>query len=109
VLVAAAIVAGSVRGMFTLVQATAISDRWGPDGYASLNGVFTAPQTAAIALAPAGGAVLAADLGGYPPLFAVLAACGLASAVLAAATRPHRPRDSRALLPASLPESHDDE
>jgi MFS family permease len=87
-LIAAAVLAGAVRGLFTLLQATAVSDRWGADGYASLNGVFVAPQTAAIALAPTIGAAIASALGGYPGLFGVLAVCCAASAALAVAARP---------------------
>jgi len=86
-LIAAAIVAGAVRGLFTLLEATAISDRWGPAGYASLNGVFSAPLTAAIALAPTAGAALAAALGSYPALFLALAGTSAVSGILMTGTR----------------------
>ena len=51
-----------------------ISDHWGPVGYASLNGVFSSPLTAAAAIAPTVGVALASGLGSYPALFLVLAA-----------------------------------
>jgi MFS family permease len=85
-LIAAAILAGAVRGLFTLLEATAISDRWGPAGYASLNGVFSAPLTAAIALAPTAGVALAAALGSYPALFLALAGISAISGILMTGT-----------------------
>lgn len=45
----------------------------------------------ATALSPWAGAALADSLGGYPVVFAVLAAISVAAAVLALATRPERP------------------
>jgi MFS family permease len=72
-LVAASILAGTTRGIFTLLRATAISDRWGTHHYGRLNGLISAPITLAQALAPAGGAALAGVLGGYPAAFIVLA------------------------------------
>jgi MFS family permease len=86
-LIAASVLAGAVRGLFTLLEATAISDRWGPAGYASLNGVFTAPLTAAIAFAPTAGVALAGGLGGYPALFLALAGTSVISAALITGTR----------------------
>ena len=39
---------GCIGGRWkVLLQATVVSDHWGPEGYASLNGVFSAPLTAA--------------------------------------------------------------
>ena len=81
-LIAAAILAGAVRGLFTLLEATSISDRWGPAGYASLNGVFSAPLTAAIALAPTAGVALGRRLGSYPALFLALAGTSVISGAL---------------------------
>lgn len=86
-LIAASVLAGAVRGLFTLLEATAISDRWGPAGYASLNGVFSAPLTAAIAFAPTAGVALAGGLGGYPALFLALAGTSVISAALITGTR----------------------
>ena len=65
-LIGLTLVVGAVRGTFTLLQATAITDRWGPTHYATLNGVLAVPTTTAMALAPAAGAALATLLGSYP-------------------------------------------
>jgi MFS family permease len=73
-LIAAAMLVGSARGVFTLLQATAISDRWGATHYGRLNGLLSAPAMVATALAPWAGAALAELLGGYPAVFVVLAA-----------------------------------
>lgn len=82
-LVAAAVLAGGVRGVYTLLQATAVSDRWGTAGFGRINGVFVAPITIATALAPGGGALLESLAGGYPASYALLA---LATIVAAGAT-----------------------
>lgn len=89
-LIAAAMLAGAARGVFTLVQATAISDRWGAQHYGRLNGLLSAPAMFATALAPWAGAALADALGGYPPVFAVLTAVTVLAAALAAGTVPPR-------------------
>ena len=75
-LIAVAMLAGAARGVFTLLQATAISDRWGAVHYGRLNGLLSAPALIATALAPWAGAALAQTLGGYPAVFAVLAGLG---------------------------------
>jgi MFS family permease len=49
-LIAGAVLAGAARGVFTLTEATVVSDYWGPDRCAVLNGVFNAPIVAAGAL-----------------------------------------------------------
>jgi MFS family permease len=94
-LIAASVLTGAVRGVFTLTEAALVADHWGPDRYAALNGVFSAPLTAAGALAPSTGAGIAAAAGSYPALFTVLAAAAAAGAVLAATVpipvRPDRP------------------
>jgi MFS family permease len=79
-----AITAGMVRGNLTLLQATAVTDRWGTTHYGRLSGLLAAPVTVASALAPFAGAALAAELGGYSTLFALLSAASLAAASLAA-------------------------
>ena len=73
-LVAVSVIAGAVRGVFTLTEATLVADYWGADRYAVLNGVFNAPLIAAGAIAPAAGAGIAVAAGSYPVLFAILAA-----------------------------------
>lgn len=84
VFIAAAVAAGAVRGLFTLLEATAVSDRWGTHRYACVNGAFMAPVTAAMAIAPTVGAALAVSVGSYPALFMILAAVAGVSAALAA-------------------------
>lgn len=92
-LIAAAILAGATRGVFTLLQATAVTDRWGATHYGQLNGLLSAPALAATALAPWAGATLADHLGGYPAVFAVLTGCTALATVLALGTAgPRRPR-----------------
>ena len=87
-LIAAAMLAGAARGIYTLLQATALSDRWPARFYGRLNGILTAPVMLAIAISPWAGSALADLLGGYPPVFVILAAASLAAAMLALATVP---------------------
>lgn len=84
-LVLLAILAGVVRGNLTLLQATAVTDRWGTTHYGRLSGLLGAPAHIAAALAPWAGAALAGPLGGYPHLFAALAALSAVAACLALA------------------------
>ncbi|MEU5891753.1 MFS transporter [Streptomyces sp. NPDC047461] len=79
-----AVTAGMVRGNLTLLQATAVSDRWGTTHYGRLSGLLAAPVTIASALAPFAGAALAGELGGYPALFGLLAGISVIAGVLAA-------------------------
>ncbi|HLR45093.1 MAG TPA: MFS transporter, partial [Brevibacterium sp.] len=51
-LIVVAVVTGAVRGCHTLLQATAVSDRWGTQNFGTINGVFTAPMTFVGAFAP---------------------------------------------------------
>ncbi|WP_371582410.1 MFS transporter [Streptomyces sp. NBC_01314] len=89
-LVGLAVIAGTVRGNLTLLQATAVTDRWGTTHYGRLSGLLTAPAHAAAALAPFAGAALAAPLGGYPALFALLAALSTVAAVTSLRSSPPR-------------------
>jgi MFS family permease len=84
-LIIASVLAGAVRGVFTLTEATLVADYWGPERYAVVNGVFNAPLVAAGALAPSAGAAIAAATGSYPALFIILAGAAAAGAGLAAA------------------------
>jgi len=86
-LVVLAVPAGMVRGNLTLLQATAVTDRWGATHYGRLSGLLAAPVTVAGALAPFAGAALATELGGYPALFAALAATTAVACALAAGSR----------------------
>jgi MFS family permease len=83
-LVTAAIATGAARGAGTLLQATVVADRWGTARYGTLSGLFSAPITAASALAPWGGTALAGLTGSYPAMFWLLAALVVAAAALAA-------------------------
>lgn len=74
---------GAARGAFTLLEATAVSDRWGTSGYATLHGVFSAPATIAIALGPWAGALLTDWTGDHPQMFALLATIALTAAAIA--------------------------
>lgn len=86
-LVIVAIAAGTARGMYQLLQATAVSDRWGIRHYPSLNGVALAPATGAFAVAPAATTLLAQRIGGYPPTYLLLAVLILVAAAIAGGTR----------------------
>ncbi|MEO3891468.1 MFS transporter [Nonomuraea sp. B5E05] len=72
-LIVVSVLAGAIRGLFTLLQATAVADRWGTRAFGRINGVFTAPVTAATALAPGAGALLTEVMGGYVASYGVLA------------------------------------
>nr|WP_233627768.1 MFS transporter [Saccharopolyspora sp. HNM0986] len=89
-LIVAAILAGMARGVFTLLQATAVTDRWGPRYYGQLTGLLSAPLTITMALAPFAGAALAGLLGGYATTFLVLGAVTVAAALLSLVTNPGR-------------------
>ncbi|GAA1536459.1 MFS transporter [Actinomadura kijaniata] len=94
-LIAIAVLAGAGRGIATLLQATAVTDRWGPAHYGALSGVLAAPATIAGALAPFGGAALATALGGHPALFLALASVAAVAAVLSFAGVPPRAEPPR--------------
>ncbi|MCX5388992.1 MFS transporter [Streptomyces sp. NBC_00094] len=86
--IAVSIAAGMVRGNLTLLQATAVTDRWGARHYGRLSGILGAPAMTASALAPFAAALLAVPLGGYPALFGVLAGLGALAALVAAGGTP---------------------
>jgi len=81
IVAALAFLGGTARGLFTLVQATAVSDRWGPERYGARNGILSGATLAAAAFAPWVGALIAVAVGGYGPAFWCLAA-GTALAAL---------------------------
>ena len=87
-LIGLGMVLGLARGIYTLIQATAITDRWGPAGYGTLNGILTAPALVAAAAAPFVGAALADLLGGYSAAFLVLAGAAAVAAALAVGATP---------------------
>lgn len=90
-LVIAAVVAGVVRGIMTLVHATAVTERWGSTHYGQLTGVMSAPVTFAGALAPWIGVAVATHLGGYGAMFWVMAAVAVVAALAALASVPNAP------------------
>ncbi|GAA2770740.1 MFS transporter [Streptomyces showdoensis] len=85
-LVLMSVAAGVVRGNLTLLQATAITDRWGTTHYGRLSGILGAPAMTVSALAPFATALLAPPLGGTPQLFGALAAFGAVAALVALGT-----------------------
>lgn len=85
VVCALAFASGTVRGIFTLIQATAVVDRWGIGDIGHRNGILTGAITAVSAFAPWVGALLAAALGSYDATFALLA--GVAALSLLALLR----------------------
>jgi MFS family permease len=87
-LVAVAVLAGMVRGIVTLLQATAVTDRWGARDYGTLSGVLAAPLTFTTAVAPFLGAALAVVLGSYATMLAAMAVVGFAAAVLSLGSLP---------------------
>ncbi|WP_299053284.1 MFS transporter [uncultured Nocardioides sp.] len=85
------LLAGSARGVVTLLHATGVTDRWGAADFGRLNGLLTAPLMLASALSPWAGAAVAQALGSYAAAFAVIAVAALLAALLAPFTLPRRP------------------
>jgi MFS family permease len=81
-LAVAAVVAGAVRGILTLLHATAVADRWGISAYGRLTGLMSAPVTVTAALFPWVGASIAAGLDGYRDMFWLMAGLAMAAAVI---------------------------
>jgi hypothetical protein len=71
--------AGIARGIYTLIQATAVADRWGTSTYASLNGIVSATLLLVGASAPWVGTALARAFDSYALMFAVLSAIAAAA------------------------------
>lgn len=82
-LIAVGIVAGAVRGVLTLVQASAISDRWGTRNYGAINGIYAAPVTVVMALAPVIGPLVAHVTGSFSMMAIVMAVVAIVAAILA--------------------------
>lgn len=99
-LIVAAMAAGMVRGNLTLLQATAVPDRWGTLAYGRLTATLVAPVTIAGAFAPWAGAALTTPLGGPPNVFWLLATVSTAAALLAWAAGDAPARPSRRRRPA---------
>lgn len=89
-LIAAVVVAGAARGIFTLLNATAVTDRWGTAHYGRLSGLLQAPLATTAAVAPWIAAAAADRLGGYPVVFVLLGVAGALAAALALGATPRR-------------------
>ncbi|WP_159942929.1 MULTISPECIES: MFS transporter [unclassified Nocardiopsis] len=85
---AVAVLAGTARGVLTLLQATAVVDWWGTRDHATLNGLLHVPVMVAVALAPWAGAALAGPVGGYPAAFTLLGVLAGVGALAVLASRP---------------------
>jgi len=82
-LMAAALLAGAVRGVHTLTTTLGVADRWGRVRFGELSGAFQRPVALGIAVAPFAGALLASSAGGFRAAtlaFAALALLGLVTA-----------------------------
>lgn len=88
IVMAAAVLAGSARGFMTLVNATAVSDRWGVAHYGRFSGVLSAAVTVTVAIAPWLGASLAGATGGYMTAFLILAGIALVGSTIAVVSVP---------------------
>jgi hypothetical protein len=77
---------GSARGVFTLLQATAVSDRWGSQSFGRLNGILSAPTMLAAASAPWLVAVFADGLGSHSRVVVLLAGVAAVAALVMAGT-----------------------
>lgn len=82
-LIGIGIAAGAVRGAQTLVQGSAVADRWGTHSYGAVNGVFAAPITVAAAFSPSIGPLLALASGSYSTMALIAAALAVAAVVAA--------------------------
>lgn len=91
-LIIVAVLAGFARGIMTLLQATAVTERWGPAHYGHLNGLLSAPITLATAISPWIGSALASGLGGYALMFLALGALAAVAVVISFASLPGRPQ-----------------
>lgn len=92
VVIGLSVLLGLARGVYTLIQATAVTDRWGTQAYGRLSGILTAPSLIAGAAAPFVGAALAAVLGGWTGAFLALSGLAAAGTVVVACSAPTRPR-----------------
>ena len=103
VLIALSIAVGATRGVHTLLQSTAVSDRLGTAHFGRLNGVLSAPLLLAAALAPWAGSAMAEVLGSYAAVFAALAGIAVVALLLAAVEPSQAPegRPSRSSPPAA--------
>ena len=71
---------GGATGATTLARPALLAEFYGPLHYASISGVLALALASAQALAPVSAGVLRAGLGGYEPVFVLLALLSLAAA-----------------------------
>jgi len=90
-LIGLGVLVGLTRGIYTLIQATAVTDRWGPSSYGTLNGLLMAPTLVASASAPFVGAAVARLVGSYAEAFMLLAGIAAVAAVLLVWATPSEP------------------
>ena len=74
--------AGAGRGAMTLVDATAVSDRWGTINYGAISGILHAPIAVLLGLTPALGVFLAGELGSFALMTMVMAGIAALGAVV---------------------------
>lgn len=67
----------------TLIQASAVADRWGTRNCGAINGAFAAPITIVAALTPAVGALVATGVGSYSLMALVMAGVAFVAAGIA--------------------------
>jgi MFS family permease len=91
-LVPMVVVLGGANGMATLARATLVADIFGPRHYGSISGAIALGANGARALAPVGAALLQLWLGGYEPLFWLLAAVLVVAGTGVAAIKSERVR-----------------
>jgi MFS family permease len=85
------VVFGAANGMATLARATALAEVFGPAHYASIAGAVALGANGARAAGPLGASLLHVALGGYPPVFWMLAgALVVVGAAVALAARERR-------------------
>lgn len=101
-LITVAVLAGFARGIMTLLQATAVTERWGPAHYGHLNGALSAPITLATALSPWIGSALASVLGGYTLMFLAIGAIAAVAVVISLASVPAQPHGNDLLHRSTL-------
>lgn len=89
---AVAFAAGTARGIFTLVKATAVADRWGTAAYGARSSLISGSVTAAAALAPWACAAVAGATGSFADTFLLLAGiAALGAALTPGSAQPKRP------------------
>jgi MFS family permease len=93
---------GAANGMATLARATAVAEVFGRRYYGSINGALGLWANGARAVGPVGASLLAVWLGGYEPVFWVLAAV-VASAGVTVLTTASPGREAR--VPPRSPEA----